>query len=228
MQSIKCIIIEDEPLAVRVLQDFCQQLPYLQLIGVFKEAISASDFLRGETVDLIFLDLNLPELKGFDFLRTLVEKPAVIVTTAYHQYAVEGFELNVTDYLMKPISFPRFVSAVNKAIKSPGSENTAKGDLNINNEKSIFLTVNRKKARIILDDILYVESKREYVQIVTKQSEFTSKISTQEIESLLPPSKFKRIHRSFIVAIDKIDTYTREEVEIKGKTIPIGRSFRGK
>jgi two-component system, LytTR family, response regulator len=227
MQSIKCIIIEDEPLAVRVLQDFCQQVPYLEVVGIFREAISASDFLRGEKVDLIFLDLHLPELKGFDFLRALVEKPAVIVTTAYHQYAVEGFELNVTDYLMKPISFPRFVSAINKAIKSAGSDST-KGDLNINNEKSIFLTVNRKKARIILDDILYVESKREYVQIVTRHTEFTSKISTQEIESLLPASKFKRIHRSFIVAIDKIDAYTREEVEIKGKTIPIGRSFRGK
>lgn len=227
MQNIKCIIIEDEPLAVRVLQDFCQQLPYLQVVGIFKEAISASDYLRGEKVDLIFLDIHLPELKGFDFLRTLVEKPAVIVTTAYHQYAVEGFELSVTDYLMKPISFPRFVSAVNKAIKTTGTANSTASVGSIE-DKSIFLTVNRKKARIILDDILYVESKREYVHIVTKQNEFTSKITTHEIEGLLPASKFKRIHRSFIVAIDKIDAYSREEVEIQGKSIPIGRSFRGK
>ena len=227
MRKLSCIIIEDEPLAVRVLEDFCQQVPGLELMASFKEAISASVYLRENKVDLIFLDLHLPQLKGFDFLRTLTEKPAVIVTTAYHQYAVEGFDLNVADYLMKPISFPRFVAAVNKAIKLLSAENSSRRTEE-EEEKAIFLTINRKKVKITLDDILYIESQREYVQIVTNQQLYTCKISTQEIESMLPAMRFKRIHRSFIVATDKIDTYTKEEVEIKVKSIPIGRSFRNK
>lgn len=225
MQKIKCIIVEDEPLAVRLLTDYIQQVPYLELCGTFKDALSAGSYLQKEKTDLIFLDIHLPKLKGLSFLRTLQNPPAVIVTTAYHQYAVEGFELSVVDYLLKPFSLDRFIAAVNKVSKLIQShQSTEKAELQ--KETSLFLTIDRKKVRIDYDSILYIESRREYVKVFTLNNEYKSKISTTELESLLPKPKFIRVHRSFIVSIDKIDTYTKGEVEVKGKSIPIGKGYK--
>jgi len=212
MKKIKCIITEDEPLAVN-----------LELMAVFKEAFSTEKYLQKEKIDLIFLDIHLPQLKGLDFLRTLRYPPVVIITTAYHQYALEGFELSVADYLMKPIAFDRFASAVNKATKLIDVSATFQSE---KKENSIFLTINRKKVRILLDDILFIESNREYVTIHTSTSKYISKISTTELEAMLSDTNFKRIHRSFIVAVNKIETYTKENVEIKGIIIPIGKNYK--
>lgn len=223
MKKIKCIITEDEPLAVNVLKNYIQRVPYLELMAVFKEAFSTEKYLQKEKIDLIFLDIHLPQLKGLDFLRTLRYPPVVIITTAYHQYALEGFELSVADYLMKPISFDRFASAVNKATKLIDVSTTSQSE---KKENSIFLTINRKKVRILLDDILFIESNREYVTIHTSTSKYTSKISTTELEAMLSDANFKRIHRSFIVAVNKIETYTKENVEIKGIIIPIGKNYK--
>lgn len=225
MQKIKCIIIEDEPLAVKVLKDYIQQVPYLELTAIFKEAISAAGYLQNEETGLLFLDIHLPKLKGLDFLRTLKNPPITIVTTAFHQYALEGFELGVADYLMKPVSFKRFMAAVNKSVKLLSLNNTEIPTRDTLNDV-IFLNVNRRKVKIALDDILYIESKREYVLVVTQTSEFLSKIGTNELELMLPADKFRRIHRSFIVAIYKVDTFSKENVEIRGKIIPIGRNFK--
>lgn len=225
MQKIKCIIIEDEPLAVKVLKDYIQQVPFLELTAIFKEAISAAGYLQNEETGLLFLDIHLPKLKGLDFLRTLTNPPVTIVTTAYHQYALEGFELGVADYLMKPISFKRFIAAVNKSVKLISLKNTEIPTVDKVNEV-IFLNVNRRKVKIALDDILYIESKREYVLVVTQTNEFISKIGTNELELMLPADKFRRIHRSFIVAIYKVDTFSKENVEIQGRIIPIGRNFK--
>jgi two-component system LytT family response regulator len=222
MSEISCIIVEDEPLAVQVLRDYVEQVPFLQLKGCFKDAITATAFLREHEVDLIFLDIHLPRLKGMDFLRTLNNPPAVIVTTAYHQYAIEGFELNVTDYLLKPIEFARFLVAVNK-VKSAANEETAEPS---SPRTHLFLNVQKKKVKILFDDILFVESQREYVKIVTSKKEWLTKMSTSELEELLPPQQFRRIHRSFIIALNKIDSYTAEEVEINGVSIPVGRGYR--
>lgn len=225
MNKIKCIIIEDEPLAVKILNDYIQQAPTLELVQVFKDAISAGAFLQTERVDLLFLDIHLPRLKGLDFLRTLINPPVVIITTAYYQYALEGFELNVADYLMKPISFKRFTAAISKAeklIRADRYEVLAVPAL----PDAIYLNINRRKTKILLADILYIESKREYVQIVTNSNEYVSKIGTNELETMLPTDKFKRIHRSFIIAVTKIDTYTKDNVEIKGRRIPIGKNFK--
>jgi two-component system LytT family response regulator len=220
MSKLKCIIIEDEPLAVKVLSDYVSQVPFLELQKTFKDAILATDYLRKNTIDLIFLDIHLPKLKGMSFLKTLPDPPAVIITTAYHQYAVEGYDLNVTDYLLKPIEFERFLKAVNKV------KDSFKSRIQGNESKSfIFLNVQKKKVKILFSDILYIESQREYIKIVTLKKEFLSKISTKEIENLLPQNLFRRIHRSFIVSIDKIESFSAKEVEIKGKTIPIGRDF---
>jgi two-component system, LytTR family, response regulator len=224
MSNIKCIIVEDEPLAAKVLADYISQVPFLELQGTFKDAILATEFLHDHTVDLIFLDIHLPKLKGMAFLKTLTHPPAIIITTAYHQYAVEGFNLNVTDYLLKPFEFERFLVAVNK-VRMTQKE---KPEANEPEEKKdhLFLNVQKKKVKISFSDIVYIESQKEYIRIVTTKKEYISKMSTHEIESLLPVQLFKRIHRSFIVSVSKIDSYTAEEVEVNGITIPIGRGYR--
>jgi len=223
MSKIKCIIIEDEPLAIKVLTDYVMQVPFLELQNSFKDAILATEYLRDHPVDLIFLDIHLPKLKGMAFLKTLVSPPSVIITTAYHQYAVEGFDLNVTDYLLKPFEFERFLVAVNK-VKTAQAE---KGKVYVNEVKDyLFLNVQKKKVKILFSEILYVESQREYIRIVTTSAEYMSKLSTHEIEEMLPANLFKRIHRSFIVSVDKIRSYTAEMVEVSGVSIPVGRGYR--
>jgi two-component system, LytTR family, response regulator len=219
MSKIKCIIVEDEPLAAKVLSDYTAQVPFLELQGIFKDAILATEYLRDNSVDLIFLDIHLPKLKGMAFLKTLVAPPAVIITTAYHQYAVEGFNLSVTDYLLKPFEFERFLVAVNKVKAESLTTEKVEKDF-------IFLNVQKKKVKILFSEIVYIESQREYIKIVTTKKEFISKLSTHEIESMLPPHLFKRIHRSFIISVNKIDSYNAEMVEAGGVSIPIGRGYR--
>lgn len=221
MSKIKCIVIEDEPLAVKVLADYISQVPFLELQGTFKDAILGTEFLRDHQTDLIFLDIHLPKLKGMAFLKTLNNPPSIIITTAYHQYAVEGFNLNVTDYLLKPFEFERFLVAVNK-VKASHVDKSADSD----SRDFIFLNIQKKKVKILFDEILYIESQKEYVRIVTTKKVHVTKMSTHEIEDLLPSNQFKRIHRSFIVSISKIDSYTAELVEIGGIQIPIGRGYR--
>lgn len=224
MSKIKCIVIEDEPLAAKVLSDYIFQVPFLELQGIFKNAMLAIEYLRDNSTELIFLDIHLPKLKGMAFLKTLIHPPAVIITTAYHQYAVEGFELNVTDYLLKPFAFERFLVAVNK-VKTAQSEIHKTYD---SEEKKdfVFLNVQKKKVKILFSEIVYIESQHEYVKIVTTKKEYISKISTHEIEKLLPANLFKRIHRSFIISVTMIESYTAEIVEVNGVSIPIGREYR--
>lgn len=223
MSKISCIIIEDEPLAVKILSGYIAQVPFLDLRESFKDAILATDYLRSNSIDLIFLDIHLPKLKGMAFLKTLIAPPAVIITTAYHQYAVEGFDLNVTDYLLKPFDFERFLVAVTK-VRSNDRERSK--DLQETPKDFIFLSVQKKKVKILFSEIVYIESQREYIRIVTSKKEYVSKMSTHEIEDLLPPAAFRRIHRSFIVSVSRIDSYTAEAVEVNGASIPIGRGYK--
>jgi len=224
MSKIKCIIVEDEPLATKVLSDYILQVPFLELQGAFKDAILATDYLRSNNADLIFLDIHLPKLKGVAFLKTLSNAPAVIITTAYHQYAVEGFNLNVTDYLLKPFEFERFLVAVTK-VKTLQTEKRKPDEIE-EKKDFIFLNVQKKKVKILFSEIVYIESQREYIKIVTTKKEYISKMSTHEIESLLPANLFKRIHRSFIISVSKIESYTAEIVEVNGVSIPIGRGYK--
>lgn len=223
MPKVTCIIVEDEPLAVKVLSDYISQVPFLALQGTFRDAILATEYLRENKVQLIFLDIHLPRLKGMAFLKTLPAPPAIIITTAYHQYAVEAFDLSVTDYLLKPIEFERFLIAVNKVnLQKENTElQTAAAPKDF-----MFLNVQKKKVRVMFSDILFIESQREYIRIVTTKSVFLSKMSTHEMESMLPADLFRRVHRSFIVAVAKIDSYTAEQVEVAGTSIPIGRGYR--
>ena len=219
MSKLRCIIVEDEPLAVKVLTDYIGQTPFLELQGTFKDAILAAEFLRTATVDCMFLDIHLPRLKGMAFLRTLAQPPAVIIVSAYHQYAVEGFELNVTDYLLKPVEYERFLAAVNKVRGMEKAGGSAERDY-------VFIQVQKKKVKVLFADIIYIESQREYVRVRTVQGEYLTKMSTHEIEHLLPGHLFKRVHRSFIVAIRRIESYTAEMIEMGGVSIPIGKGYR--
>lgn len=225
MSKIRCIIIEDEPLAAKILTDYILQVPFLELQAAFKSALPATEYLRTNSAELIFLDIHLPRLKGMAFLKTLTHRPAVIITTAYNQYAVEGFDLNVTDYLLKPFSFERFLVAVGK-VKTGQTEMLKTNDIP-EKKDYLFLNVQKKKVKILFSEIIYIESQREYVRIVTKKKEYMPKMSTHEIERLLPSSLFKRIHRSFIVSVGRIESYTAEIVEVDGAFIPIGREYRG-
>ena len=224
MSKIKCIIVEDEPLAVKVLSDYISQVPFLELQATFKDAILATDWLRDNHPDLIFLDIHLPKLKGMAFLKTLIHPPAVIITTAYHQYAVEGFDLNVTDYLLKPFDFERFLMAVTKVKTAQGER--IKTTETEETKDHLFLNVQKKKVKILFSEIVYIESQQEYIKLVTTKKVYFSKVTTSEMENILPPHLFKRIHRSYIVSVNKIDSYNSEMVEVNGISIPIGRSYR--
>jgi two-component system, LytTR family, response regulator len=210
--------VEDEPLAAKLLTLYISKLPYLKLQGTFKDAVAASEFLLDHTIDLIFLDIHLPKLKGLSFLKSLTAPPAVILTTAYHQYAVEAFALNVIDYLVKPIEFDRFVAAVNKFKRKQEPSSEIKDHL--------FISVQKKMIKILFADILYIESQKDYIKVVTTIKTYHTKMSTHEMEALLPASQFRRIHRSYIISLGKMDAYTMDRVEIHGISIPVGRGYK--
>lgn len=221
--TYNCLIVEDEPLAAEVLQDYIRQVPYLHLSGVCTDALYALDFLQKEKIDLLFLDIHLPRLKGLDFLRSLSHPPKVILTTAYHEYALQGYELNVLDYLLKPIEFSRFVAAVSK-IKASADPRVPAADGQ--QRKTISIQTEKRKVIIPLDEIIYVESMKEYIRIHTSSKAYITKYGIGKIEEELDASRFIRVHRSFLVALDKIHAYDATELEIAGKLIPIGRNYK--
>jgi len=225
MEKFNCLIVEDEPLAAEILQEYISQVPFLNLVAISVDAIYALDILRKEKIDLIFLDINLPKLKAFDFIKTLNNPPHIIITTAYHEYALQGYEHNVVDYLVKPIEFNRFLAAVNK-LKQPDSIKPVQIIAPEKEKEYMFFNISKKKVKIYLDDILYIESLREYIRIVTTNKTIQTKLQLSQIEALLPKSHFIRIHRSFIVAKNKIEAFSSTEVEINNKQISIGRSYK--
>lgn len=226
MQQYNCIIVEDEPLAAEVLQDYINQIPFLSLKEICPDAIIALEMLQKEKIDLIFLDIHLPRLKGLDFIKTLKNPPQIIITTAYHEYALQGYENNVLDYLLKPIEFNRFLMAVNK-LKHAVNAGESLSIVQVTEErKHLFFNVSKKKVKIFLDEILFIESLKEYIRVVTKSKSIITKFQLGQIEDVLSKNNFIRIHRSFIVAKDKIDAYTATDVEINGKQIPIGRGYK--
>ncbi len=226
MSKLRCIIVEDEPLAVKVLADYVAQVPFLELAATLPDALSATDYLHRHTVDLMLLDIHLPRLKGLDFLRLLDQPPAVVITTAYHQYALDGYELDIVDYLLKPIRFERFLKAMNKVRIAAEERAIPAAAPPAAARDSVFIMEQKKRVRVQFADILFVESQREYVRIVTLQGEHRTKMGTQEFLALLPEAAFLRIHRSFVVAIARVQAYTAETVEVRGRELPVGREYR--
>jgi DNA-binding LytR/AlgR family response regulator len=229
MTILRCIIVEDEPLAAEILAEYIGQMPFLSLTHICNDAIQALDVVRQNPVDVIFLDINLPKLSGLEFLKTLLHQPRVIVTSAHHQFAVDGFDLQVTDYLLKPIEFSRFTKAAQKLLQPQRLSDVASPA-----KPSVppvrpyyFFTVNKRSVKIYLDEILFIESMKDAVAIVTKTKTYPTHYQIGELETLLRNDHFLRIHRSFLVAIDKIDAFSAADIEIGGRTLPIGRSHKG-
>jgi two-component system, LytTR family, response regulator len=215
---INCIIIEDEPLAVKKLVNFIDRLPTLNLLETFNSAVSAIGFLNENSIDLIFLDIEMKELTGIQLMESININSKVIITTAYDKYAIKGFELQVSDYLLKPITFERFVKACDKVGR----------DLNqlVNKEHSkIFIKTEYRLEGIALSDILYIEGMGDYRRIVTLQKKIMTLQTFKELINLIPEDKFCRVHNSFIVSLDKIEKIERNRISIKEKLIPISDSY---
>ncbi len=221
MNPIRCAIVDDEELARALLENYAGRLPNLQLVGMCKDPLEALQLLQEQPVDLLFLDIQMPELTGIEFLRSLTQRPLVIFTTAYSQYALEGYELDVLDYLLKPIAFERFVQAVNKAAERLRLLSNEKGE-----KDYILVKADHKVHRLRYDDILYVQSMLEYVAYYTPEGRILSLGSLKSLEEELPKSLFIRVHKSFIVAKKKVTTLEGNTVHIGKEKIPIGASFR--
>jgi DNA-binding LytR/AlgR family response regulator len=225
LKRLKCLVVDDEPLAIDVIENYLQRLDQVETRRC-ENAVDAFRMLKEESFDLIFLDIEMPLLSGIDFLGSVKNPPPVIVTTAYRDYAVEGFEFEVLDYLVKPISFPRFMKAFERALKLIGSGGKIKDNENTDENEYLFLKVDRKFVKIMVADILYIESLKDYVRVTTRMSSFISYQSLTTITEKLPPGKFMRIHRSYTISIDKVNTLEGNCVEIDGKLIPISREHR--
>ena len=227
MHQLKCLIIEDEPLAAEGLESFIGQIPFLELIGSCGDAMTALEFLINKNIDVIFLDIHLPKLKGLDFLKTLNNPPQVILTTAYHQYALEGYEFNVVDYLLKPYGFSRFLAAANK-LKMPDASYAVISPNKDQEERPFhFFNENKRNVKIFNDEIMYVESLKEYVKIhLTDGRSIITRFQIGELEEFMKDDNLLRTHRSFLVAADKITAYSAAAIEIGKIKIPIGRGYK--
>ena len=227
--NLTCLIVEDEPLARNLMTEYVKKIPYLNLIDACSSPLAAIEILRNQPVDLLFLDIQMPEITGISLLKALQKKPMVILTTAYSEYALEGYELDVIDYLLKPITFERFLRAVEKA----SQRNTSAAPVIVSANKPadvaqpfIFVKDGTKLVKIKWDDILYVEGLKDYVTIHTKQQKIVSLQRIKSLEEQLPSDKFIRIHHSFIIAISAIDVIHKGEVQIGSAQIPISDTYR--
>lgn len=223
--TLNCFIIDDEPLAIEVIENHISKIDSLEIAGTFQNAVKAFQALRDTQVDVLFLDIQMPRLTGIEFLRTLKNPPKVIFTTAYREYALEGFELDVIDYLLKPISFDRFLKAVDKLYDNIPSSTTVEVAA-AHPARYVFVTSEKKNIKICLDEIEYVESKRDYILIKTSNKEVLTHQTITYMDEHLPDGCFLRVHRSFIINLKKLDSWNSHEVEISGETIPIGRTYK--
>lgn len=229
ISKYNCLIVDDEPPAREVLRRYIAQLPMLTLIGECGNAVQAISMLKQHHIDLLFLDIQMPQITGLDLIGTLVNPPKIILTTAFEQYAVRAFELDVTDYLVKPIRFERFLKAVFKALPKHYVKNEAQSPVNTQDKVDhafLYFRADRKMVKVMLVDILYIESLKDYVRINTIKGPVITKYALTSLESMLPASSFIRVHRSYLTALDKIDSYTQDEINIGSDVIPIGKLYR--
>ena len=224
MNRYKCIIIEDEPLAQNVLKKYIGEQPALELMAVCNDALEAQGILTQQHIHLIFLDINLPKLSGINFIKTLIRPPLVIFTTAYPEFAVEGFELNAVDYLLKPFSFERFLKAVNRAFEKLNASAIQHSDP----EKSpfIFLKADKKIHKVNLDSISYIEAIGDYMKVVTDSGQLIINETMKKLQEELPGKSFIRVHKSFIISRNKIKFIEGNYVQVEDKSIPIGATYR--
>ncbi|MBD0254352.1 MAG: response regulator transcription factor [Cytophagales bacterium] len=228
--KIRCLLVDDEPPALAVLRSHIAAVPMLEVVAACHNAIAAFEALQKHPVDLMFLDVKMPQLSGTDFLRSLRNPPKVILTTAHREYALDGYDLDIVDYLLKPISLDRFLRAIQKVYRlesnglvtmpAPRETNHSETD------RFLYFRADRKMVKVMVDEILYVESLKDYVRIVTATRQVVAKQTITSLEEMLPEDAFLRIHRSFIVARTKIDSFSPNHVEVGGKELPIGRHYK--
>jgi len=231
--TIRCAIIDDEFLARKYIKDYVHKVPYLELIGDYNSPLKAMEKLQEGTIDLLFLDIQMPDISGLDFLRSLDQKPNVILTTAYEEYALEGYELEVTDYLLKPFSFDRFLKAVNKVNKSMQERQTQPEAQKQQHtptdfkEHYIIIRADRKLYKINYEDLIYIKGQKAYVTFYSENKKrITALASLKELEEKLPCDQFIRIHKSYIVSIKKIDALEGNQLEVSGEKLPVGKNYR--
>jgi len=225
MNKIRCLIVDDEELARTLLENYIQRLPFLELVGKCKNPLEAIAVLQQEPVDLLLLDIQMPELSGIDFLKTLTNKPFTVFTTAYEAYALEGYSLDVVDYLLKPIGFERFLQAVNKVAERISQRQAVPASA-VPIKDFILVKADHKIHRLALDDIIYIQSMREYVAFYTPAGRILSLGSLKSLEEELPAERFMRIHKSYIVALDKVKSLEGNMLHIGGEPLPVGASYK--
>lgn len=220
---LNCLLIDDEPLALQILGDFVNKTPYLKLVGKFEDPLQSLSLFESQKIDLLFLDIKMPDISGIDFYRSLVNKPEVIFTTAYSEYAIDGFELKAMDYLVKPISFEKFITACNRV----------KDFIEIKNQKDkgkefFFINVSHKMHKIFYDDILYLEGYKDYtkVHLISSHNPLLILHNLKYFEDLLDKNQFIRIHRSYMVSLRKINTASRKSVTINNNSLPVSDNYR--
>lgn len=226
--SIKCLIVEDEPLAIKVLEKYIEEVDDLECLGTCYNALEALPFLENHSIDLLFLDINMPKLTGIDLMKILKNPPLIVVTTAYREYAVESYDYDVIDYLVKPIEFPRFFRTIQRVFHRLKSAPATPSYLpeTVSKAKHLFLKVDKKRIKVFLSDILYIESLKDYVIVHTINEDLIVHHNLLSFTELLPTEDFMRIHRSYTASINKIKAIDGNQVEIGGKYLPIGRNYQ--
>jgi len=223
---MKCIIVDDEPLGIEILESYVKRMPDMDLIGKCNNALEASEFLKNHKVDLMFLDIQMPEITGLEFMRSIANPPLVVFCTAYPDFAVEGFELNAIDYLLKPVGFDRFSKTIERAreyISMKKNDTVEAPDLE---NDHIFIKSNQKQVKLSYDQIMYVEAFADYVKLYTPEKRYITLQTMKNMEQKLPKEKFIRVHRSFIVGIKYINTFNSSELEIGSVKIPVGKNYK--
>ncbi|MFA9388350.1 MAG: LytR/AlgR family response regulator transcription factor [Prolixibacteraceae bacterium] len=226
---IRCAIVDDEFLARQYLSDYVSKIPFLELVGDFNSPLKVIDLIKCGQIDLLFLDIEMPDITGLDFLRTLDKQPLVIFTTAYKEYALEGYELNVSDYLLKPFSFERFLKAINKvseALEGQPNKLTEEQAAPMLYDDYLTIRADRKHYKINYEDLIYIEGQKAYVTFHTTNKKITALASLKDLEEKLPAKQFIRIHKSFIVSIKHIDALDGNLIEINKNQLPVGKSYR--
>lgn len=227
INKVTCVIVDDEPVAREIITSFVGKIPNLELVKACANAMEAFEVAKKIKVDLFFLDINMPEVSGLSLAKTISKNSKIIFTTAYREYAVDGFNLQAVDYLLKPISFDRFLQAVNKYFDIDKPQNTIfQTDKSNSKNDFIFVRSDRKMVKVNFNEILYIESLSDYIKIFTNTKTIVTRETISNIETKLPQNNFIRLHRSYIAAISKINSYTNEFVEIGKKALPISRSYK--
>lgn len=222
--KIKCILIDDEPLAIKVLQNYFTNFSDFEIIGTFNNALESLEFINNNAVDAVFLDINMPKMTGFELISLIETKTRVIITTAFREFAVESYDLDVLDYLVKPIPLPRFIKCINKIT----TEYNLKNNIKIENQRidsHIFIKVDKKMVKINIDEILFIEGMKEYIKVITLEKTYITHKSLTSLSEELPADRFIRIHKSYTIAIDKVKSIEGNRIQIQSYTIPIGRNY---